>query len=94
MLVVKARTLEAKTKVKDPQGQDQGPQGQSSQGRVQGQGHDFLSSRPRPVLKDYITAAYEKELFPVWSCTEGTWRVTNEEERVDPGGLRFSLSKK
>ena len=55
MLVVKARTLEAKTKAKDqdPQGQDQGRghgpqgqgQGQSSQGRGQGQGHDFLSSR-------------------------------------------------
>jgi len=37
--------------------------------------------------------AYEKERFPVWRFTEGTWRVTSEEERVDPGGLRFSLSK-
>ena len=33
--------------------------------------------------------AYEKERFPVWSFTEGTWSVTNEEERVDPGGLRL-----
>jgi len=37
-------------------------------------------------------AAYEKERLPVWSFTEGTWRVTSEEERVDPGCLRFSLS--
>jgi len=39
-------------------------------------------------------SAYEKERFPVWSFTEGTWRVTSEEERVDPSGLRFSLSKR
>jgi len=39
-------------------------------------------------------AAYEKESFPVWCFTEGTCRVTSEEERVDPGGLRFSLSKR
>jgi len=39
-------------------------------------------------------AAYEKERFPVWSFTEGTWRVTSEEEQVDPSGLRFSLSKR
>ena len=32
-------------------------------------------------------AAFEKERFPVWSFKEGTWRVTNEEERVDPGLL-------
>ena len=74
VLVVKARTLEAKTKAKDrdPQGQDQGRghgpqgQGQSSQGRGQGQGQAFLSSRileakacPRGLHHWY---------YPSWHC--------------------------
>ena len=35
--------------------------------------------------------AYDRERFPVCSSIEGTCSVTSEEERVEPGGLRFSL---
>ena len=37
-------------------------------------------------------AANEKARFPVCNLTNGAWSVTNEEERVEPGGRRWSLS--
>jgi len=53
-----------------------------------------LTEGTEPVDADNWRAAYEKERLPVWSFTKRTWIVSSEEERVDPCGLRFSLSER